>query len=78
METLYNIWQSVMPFAAAYGAAVAFCTAVVKATPSKKDDEIWGKIVKVLDFFSTAFTKSDQFLMKKGEEKLAEEAKKNK
>lgn len=78
IETLYNIWHAVMPYAAAYGAAVAFCTAVVKATPSKKDDEIWGKIVKVLDFFSTVFTKSDQFLMKKGEEKLAEEAKKNK
>jgi len=78
METLLNIWHVITPYAAVYGAAVAFCTAVVKATPSKKDDEIWGKIVKVLDFFSTAFTKSDQFLMKKGAEKLAEEAKKNK
>lgn len=78
METLLNIWYAVMPYAAVYGAAVAFCTAVVKATPSKKDDEIWGKIVKVLDFFSTAFTKSDKLLLVKGAEKLAEKAKKNK
>lgn len=76
METLINIWQAVMPYAAVYGTAVAFCTAVVKATPSTKDDEIWGKIVKVLDFFSTAFTKSDKLLLVKGAEKLAEEVKK--
>jgi hypothetical protein len=76
METLTTIWQAIVPYAAVYGAAVAFCTAVVKATPSTKDDEIWGKIVKVLDFFSTAFTKSDKLLLVKGAEKLAEEAKK--
>jgi hypothetical protein len=78
METFITIWQAIAPYAAVYGAAVAFCTAVVKATPSTKDDEIWGKIVKVLDFFSTAFTKSDKLLLVKGAEKLAEEAKKNK
>lgn len=78
MMTLLNIWQAIAPYAAVYGAAVAFCTAVVKATPSTKDDEIWGKIVKVLDFFSTAFTKSDKVLLQKGIEKLAEEAKKEK
>ena len=78
METLISIWHVIAPYAAVYGAAVAFCTAVVKATPSTKDDEIWGKIVKVLDFFSTAFTKSDKLLLVKGAEKLAEEAKKNK
>jgi hypothetical protein len=76
METFITIWQAIAPYAAVYGAAVAFCTAVVKATPSTKDDEIWGKIVKVLDFFSTAFTKSDKLLLVKGAEKLAEEAKK--
>lgn len=53
------------PYAAIYGAVVALCTAIVKATPSKKDDTIWGNIVKVLDFFSTAFTKSDAEKLKK-------------
>lgn len=53
------------PYAAIYGAVVALCTAIVKATPSTKDDTIWGNIVKVLDFFSTAFTKSDAEKLKK-------------
>lgn len=48
------------PYAAIYGAVVALCTAIVKATPSTKDDSVWGNIVKVLDFFSTAFTDSDK------------------
>lgn len=64
------------PYAAIYGAVVALCTAIVKATPSKKDDAIWAKVLKVADFFSTAFLKSDIVKIKKGEEKLAEEAKK--
>ena len=45
---------------AIYGAIVALCTAVVKMTPSNKDDTIWGNIVKILDLFSTAFTDSDK------------------
>lgn len=53
------------PYAAIYGAVVALCTAIVKATPSTKDDTVWGNIVKVLDFFSTAFTKSDAEKLKK-------------
>lgn len=53
------------PYSAIYGAVVALCTAIVKATPSTKDDTIWGNIVKVLDFFSTAFTKSDAEKLKK-------------
>ena len=43
-----------------YGAVVAACTTIIKLTPSKKDDTVWGTIVKVLDFFSTAFTDSDK------------------
>lgn len=43
-----------------YGAVVAACTTIVKVTPSKKDDTVWGNIVKILDFFSTAFTDSDK------------------
>lgn len=55
----------VQPYAAIYGAVVALCTAIVKATPSKKDDTVWGNIVKVLDFFSTAFTDSDKKKLEK-------------
>lgn len=61
-------WDSVL---AIYGGVVAVCTTLVKITPSVKDDAILAKVLKVLDFFSTAFLKSDA-------EKLAEEAKKNK
>lgn len=59
-----------------YGLIVALGTFIVKITPSVKDDSVWGKIVSILDNFSTAFTKSDQVLLQKGVEKLAEEAKK--
>lgn len=50
-------WQDIL---AIYGAVVGCCTTVVKLTPSNKDDTIWGNIVKVLDFFSTAFADSDK------------------
>lgn len=46
--------------AATYGCLVAFCTAMVKLFPSNKTNSLWGNIVKVLDFFSTAFTDSDK------------------
>lgn len=49
-------WNNIL---AVYGAIVALATAVVKLTPSKKDDSVWGNIIKILDFFSTAFADSD-------------------
>lgn len=55
-------WEDII---AGYGFIVGLCTTVVKMTPSKKDDTVWGNIVKVLDFFSTAFTKSDAEKLKK-------------
>lgn len=55
-------WNDVF---AIYGGIVALCTTIVKITPSTKDDEILGKIVKVADFFSTAFTKADVEKLKK-------------
>ena len=55
-------WSDIL---AIYGAIVGCCTTVVKLTPSKKDDTIWGNIVKVLDFFSTAFTDSDKEKLEK-------------
>ena len=55
-------WDSIF---AVYGGVVALCTSIVKLTPSTKDDTVWGNIVKVLDFFSTAFTDSDKAKLEK-------------
>lgn len=73
IETLFKIWTVIEPYSACYGALVAFCTAFVKITPSQKDDAILTKILKVADFFSTAFLKSDLLKIQKGEEKIEEE-----
>lgn len=55
-------WDNVL---AVYGGIVAVCTTIVKMTPSVKDDAILGKVMKVLDFFSTAFLKADAEKLKK-------------
>lgn len=44
---------------AIYGAVVAICSTVIKLTPSTKDDNVWAKIIKILDKFSVCFTKED-------------------
>lgn len=49
-------WEEIL---AIYGGLVAVSTSVVKFTPTTKDDQIVAKIIKVLDYFSTAFTKAD-------------------
>ena len=51
--------------AAVYGCIVATCTAIVKILPSSKTSTIWGTIIKVLDYFSTAYTDSDAEKLKK-------------
>ena len=51
--------------AAVYGCAVAFCTAVIKLFPSNKSSSVWGTIVKVMDYFSTAYTDTDVEKLKK-------------
>ena len=56
---------------AIYVAVVAICSTVVKLTPSTKDDNVWAKIIKILDKFSVCFTKEDI-------EKLAAATKKSK
>ncbi len=38
--------------AAIFGAAVALASLVVKLTPTTKDDELLGKLVKLLDHLS--------------------------
>lgn len=50
-------WDSILSI---YGGIVAICTTIVKVTPSTKDDTVWGNIIRVIDFFSTAFTDSDK------------------
>ena len=59
IETIFNILHTLEPYAACYGALVALCTTIVKATSTTKDDAAWEKVIKVLDFFSTAFRKID-------------------
>lgn len=56
LELFTTYWDEVLTI---YGGIVAVCTTIVKLTPSTKDDGIVDRIIKVLDFFSTAFTKSD-------------------
>ena len=51
IEWITSHWDEVL---AVYGGLVAVCTIVVKWTPSTKDDELLGKIVNVLDKFSTS------------------------
>lgn len=69
METLINFIlpyvSAIEPYAAIYGAVVALCTAIVKTTSTTKDDAIWEKVIKVLDFFSTAYRKIDAEKLKK-------------
>lgn len=65
IDWILNHWADLL---AIYGAIVALSTAIVKLTPSVKDDEILAKIIKILDHFSTCFTKEDA-------EKLAKAAK---
>lgn len=50
-------WNDVL---AIYGGVVAICTIITRLTPSTKDNEVLDKIVKVIDCFSTCFTKSDK------------------
>lgn len=57
-------WDNIL---AIYGGVVAVCTTIVKITPNTKDDAIVSKVIKVLDFFSTAFTKADAEKLKKQE-----------
>ena len=56
IDWIIEHWDDILTI---YGGIVAICTTVVKFTPSTKDDEIVGKIINFLDFFSTAFKKSD-------------------
>lgn len=56
MNWLVEHWETIF---AIWGMLVAFCTAIVKLTPTQKDDNILAKIVKWADVFSVVFTKKD-------------------
>lgn len=56
IDWILNHWVDLL---AVYGAVVAICSAIVKLTPTTKDDNWWAKILKILDHFSTVFTKED-------------------
>ena len=66
-------WDNIL---AVYGGVVALCTTVVKMTKTPKDDAVMAKVLKIADFFSTAFLKSDIVKIRKGEQKIAEDAEK--
>ena len=50
-------WESIFSW---IGLAVTTCTGVVKLTPSKKDDTIVVKIVKIADYLSVVNTKENK------------------
>ena len=56
MEWLLENWDTIF---AAWGMLVAVCTAIVKLTPTQKDDTVLAKVVKWADVFSVVFTKED-------------------
>jgi hypothetical protein len=49
MDWIANHYQDIL---AVIGAVVSLATIIVGLTPTTKDDEILGKIVRVLDYFS--------------------------
>lgn len=56
MNWLLSNWETIF---AIWGMVVALCTAIVKWTPTQKDDNFLAKIVKWADVFSVVFTKED-------------------
>ena len=56
LDWLVANWEHI---AAGFGMLVAFCTTIVKMTPTQKDDNILAKIIKWADMFSIVFTKKD-------------------
>lgn len=66
MSWLVEHWETIF---AIWGMLVAFCTAIVKLTPTQKDNAILAKIVKWADVFSVVFTKQDAETIAKALEK---------
>ena len=66
MTWLIEHWEHI---AAAFGVLVAACSAIVKLTPTTKDDKILAWVVKWADVFSIVFTKKDAETIAKALEK---------
>lgn len=62
LDWILTHWQDLL---AVYGALVLICSAIVKWTPTTKDDAVWAKILKILDKFSVVFTKEDAEILAK-------------
>ena len=63
---LLENWDNIFKW---IGVITTACTGIVAATPTKKDDNIWGKIAKVADYASIINTAANR-------EKLAKLGKK--
>lgn len=68
MSWLVDNWETIF---AIWGMLVAFCTAIVKLTPTQKDDTFMAKVVKWADVFSVVFTKQDAETIAKALKKKA-------
>jgi len=52
-----------------FGAIVVICSFIVKITPTQKDDTVWAKVLKYLDYFSIFLSKADEALIAKAQKK---------
>lgn len=68
LEWIVEHWESIFSW---IGLAVTCASGAVKLTPTQKDDGVWGKALKVLDYISVVNTPSNK-------EKLSKLAKKGK
>lgn len=68
IDWILGHWESIFSW---IGLVTTTASGVVALTPTKKDDGIWGGLVKVLDYVSVVNTPSNK-------EKLAKALKKNK
>lgn len=66
MDWINANWTNIL---AIYGAIVALATVIVKVTPTTRDDEILGKVIAVLNVFSTVNTPKDAAVIEKAEKK---------
>ena len=66
LDWLLAHWKDIL---AGYGALVSLCSIIVELTPTQKDDNVWAKVVRVLNFFSTVFTKEDAAKIAAGSKK---------
>lgn len=62
IDWILGHWESIFSW---IGLAVTTCTGIVKLTPSTKDDGIWGKVVKVLDYASVVNTPENKARIEK-------------